>query len=412
MAALGAPVTQTAAGGAVPVGVERAQPSPPASAACSSRSTSANFAKWCSSSSRSRPRLMVASRARFTCSPRTCATTSRRKSATSFRRSSARSHGKSWTISATCCRRRRSSRRRARTRPRPTSRLRTCSRVLRRRRTIAACSRSVVASTRRRRSWVARSALVRPPPTGREGRRDRRRATRKGWRALPATPRGLLASALGSWLATPRRLRASRRARPCSNGSRVERAREGLGNPTGPRLEVAHQPGDGAGHRAHAHAAAGEPWVDQGDGAPLRRELPDDEEPPQPALPGDRLRARRRNGAGADRSRGARPARARRDHGGPGCRGAQAMRFPPLVAHVRVGTPERSVPLWIPIVLVWLPALLLLAPFLLVTLLVVLAVAPRWSFLGVGRGLWVALCETRGLHLDIAEGRRRISISL
>ncbi len=88
------------------------------------------------------------------------------------------------------------------------------------------------------------------------------------------------------------------------------------------------------------------------------------------------------------------------------------MRFPPLVARVRVGTPERSVPLWIPIVLVWLPALLLLAPFLLVALLVGLAVAPRWSFLGVGRGLWVALCETRGVHLDVAEGRRRISISL
>ena len=88
------------------------------------------------------------------------------------------------------------------------------------------------------------------------------------------------------------------------------------------------------------------------------------------------------------------------------------MRHPPLVARVRIGTPARSHALWLPIVLLWAPLLLLLAPFLLVAALVALAAAPRWSSLALGRGLWAALCETRGTCVDLEGGKRRVSIAL
>lgn len=88
------------------------------------------------------------------------------------------------------------------------------------------------------------------------------------------------------------------------------------------------------------------------------------------------------------------------------------MRFPPLVARIRIGGPARSFPLWIPIVLVWAPLLVLLAPFLLLALLVGLAAAPRWSFLALARGLWDALCEARGTRVDFQANERRVSIAL
>lgn len=88
------------------------------------------------------------------------------------------------------------------------------------------------------------------------------------------------------------------------------------------------------------------------------------------------------------------------------------MRLPPLVARIRIGTPARSVPLWVPIVLVWAPLLVLAAPLLLLALLVALVVAPRWSFLTFARGIWDALCEVRGTRIDLQGDHRRVSIAL
>ncbi len=88
------------------------------------------------------------------------------------------------------------------------------------------------------------------------------------------------------------------------------------------------------------------------------------------------------------------------------------MRYPPLVARVRIGTPARSFPLWIPIVLVWAPLLVLLAPFVLLAMLVALVTAWRWSFLALVRGLWTTFCEIRGTRVDLETDHRRVWIAL
>ncbi len=88
------------------------------------------------------------------------------------------------------------------------------------------------------------------------------------------------------------------------------------------------------------------------------------------------------------------------------------MRIPPLMARVEIGRGPHPLAFWFPVVLLWLPLLLLLLPFLLLGWVVALATLWRWSFLGLGRGLWVALCETRGASVAFHGARARFSIAL
>ncbi len=88
------------------------------------------------------------------------------------------------------------------------------------------------------------------------------------------------------------------------------------------------------------------------------------------------------------------------------------MRIPPLLARVEIGRGPCPLAFWFPVVLLWLPLLLLLAPFLVLGLVVALVALPRWSFLGLGRGLWAAFCETRGASVDLQGARTRLSIAL
>src|SRR5262249_14969635 len=111
-----------------------------------------------------------------------------------------------------------------------------------------------------------------------------------------------------------------------------------------------------------------QPRLDQGDGAAVRGQLPDDQEPPA----SDFGRARSEPGGrvpGAEPARGARSTRARRAHARASGEGAQAMTFPPTLLRLRVRTPEHAWPtLWLPLFLLWAILLLLLVPLAVVAL--------------------------------------------
>ena len=86
--------------------------------------------------------------------------------------------------------------------------------------------------------------------------------------------------------------------------------------------------------------------------------------------------------------------------------------LPPLFARVRIHRRgRRSLHLWVPLFLLWL-LVLLLTPVLLLALLVTALVAPRWSFLPLARGAYVALCESRGATVALEGARADLFISL
>ncbi len=87
------------------------------------------------------------------------------------------------------------------------------------------------------------------------------------------------------------------------------------------------------------------------------------------------------------------------------------MNVPPLVARVSIRRRGRSRAVWVPIVLLWLPLAVLLLPVLLVLLLATFVAAPRWRFHRLGAGLYTAVCELRGAHVEVEDARGGISIA-
>jgi hypothetical protein len=88
------------------------------------------------------------------------------------------------------------------------------------------------------------------------------------------------------------------------------------------------------------------------------------------------------------------------------------MRLPPLVARVRIRTPDHHLRLWVPLFLVWVLLLPLLVPLALLVALAALLAPPRWRFGPVARGACVALCETRGVAVDVEGPRSRFLVTL
>jgi hypothetical protein len=88
------------------------------------------------------------------------------------------------------------------------------------------------------------------------------------------------------------------------------------------------------------------------------------------------------------------------------------MRWPPLVAHVRVVTPRRAFGAWVPLFLIWLLVFPLVLPVLLVALLVTAVAAPRWRFGALAAGAYGALCEARGTRIDVEGDGRRVLVAL
>jgi hypothetical protein len=88
------------------------------------------------------------------------------------------------------------------------------------------------------------------------------------------------------------------------------------------------------------------------------------------------------------------------------------MILPPLVARVRIRTRAHHFRLWVPLFVIWLLLVPLLLPVLLLALIVALLAPARWRFGPVARGTYVALCETRGTHVDVEGKRTDVSIAL
>ena len=81
------------------------------------------------------------------------------------------------------------------------------------------------------------------------------------------------------------------------------------------------------------------------------------------------------------------------------------MMLPPLVARVRIRTPDHHLRLWLLLLPLVVPLALLLA-------VAALFAPPRWRFGPIARGACVALCEARGTAVDVEGPRGRVFITL
>ena len=88
------------------------------------------------------------------------------------------------------------------------------------------------------------------------------------------------------------------------------------------------------------------------------------------------------------------------------------MMLPPLVARVRIRTPDHHLRLWLPLFLLWLLLLPLVVPLALLLAVAALFAPPRWRFGPIARGACVALCEARGTAVDVEGPRGRVFITL
>jgi hypothetical protein len=87
------------------------------------------------------------------------------------------------------------------------------------------------------------------------------------------------------------------------------------------------------------------------------------------------------------------------------------MNLPPLVARVRIEG-KTPVNLPVPLFLLWIVSFLLLLPLLVLGLLVTALFAPRFEFFPLARGLYLALCASRGSEIELVSSRRHLSILL